>query len=287
MWEKASKDEKGLEAYFNKNKKKYYWDEPRYKGMVYHVKQNDDVKAVVFRVNSPGGSAYISEQIWRQVVELKKVKPVVVSMGNVAASGGYYISCDANKLIAEPNMLTGSIGIFGMIPCASGLASKIGVHPQSVSTNPEANFPSIFREMTPHQLGAMQSYVDRGYEKFVGRVAKGRHMKVERVKQIAEGRVWSAPSALKIGLVDSLAYLQDAIDWTASKAGVADKYEVAVYPEFKPTFWNMLASGGGTMRALAEYAMRPDATRMVEEYARKVINKNKVQAKMIPVKVRL
>lgn len=256
--------------------------------LIVKLADDENVKGMVLRVNSPGGSAFGSEQIGEALdYFMSKGKTLSVSMGDYAASGGYWISAGANRIFADPLTITGSIGIFGMIPCASGLASKIGVHPQTVSTNPEANFPNIFHEMTPHQLGAMQAYVDRGYEKFVGRVAKGRHMKVARVKQIAEGRVWSAPSAVKIGLVDSLAYLQDAIEWTASKAGIPDKYEVAVYPEFKPTFWNMVASGTGTMRALAEYAMRPDASRMVEEYARKVVKRNKVQAKMIPVKVRL
>ena len=165
------------------------------------LKNNDDVKAVVFRVNSPGGSAYISEQIWRQVVELKKVKPVVVSMGNVAASGGYYISCAANKIIAEPNTLTGSIGIFGMFPNASGLFGKLALTTDIVKTN-------TFSDQT-----------------FLSRCAEGRGMTTEAVNAIGQGRVWTGEQAKERGLVDELGGIELAISTAAGLADL-DQYSV-------------------------------------------------------------
>ena len=159
------------------------------------LKNNDDVKAVVFRVNSPGGSAYISEQIWRQVVELKKVKPVVVSMGNVAASGGYYISCAANKIIAEPNTLTGSIGIFGMFPNASGLFGKLALTTDIVKTNTFSDLGDLSRPMTESEKALIQGYVERGYQTFLSRCAEGRGMTTEAVNAIGQGRVWTGEQA--------------------------------------------------------------------------------------------
>ena len=185
-----------------------------------------DVKAVVLRVNSPGGSAYASEQIWHAVELLKKKKPVVVSMGGYAASGGYYISCGADYIISEPTTLTGSIGIFGMVPDASGLLEgKLGLHFDAVSTNKAYDLEPATGHLSPAAGAAMQAYVDRGYKLFISRVAAGRHMTVQRVNEIGQGRVWTGQQALALKLVDRLGTLDDAIVEAAKRAKLID-YEV-------------------------------------------------------------
>ncbi len=159
--------------------------------VIVRLAENENVKGMVLRVNSPGGSVFGSDQIGEALdYFMKKGKPLAVSMGDYAASGGYWISCCADKIFADPMTVTGSIGIYGLIPEFAGTLSKIGVSPQTVSTNPSADFPSGMKPMDERQLGVMQQYVDRGYDKFVSRVAKGRKMSKERVKAIAEGRVW-------------------------------------------------------------------------------------------------
>lgn len=193
------------------------------------VKDEKSVKAVVFRVNSPGGSAYGSEQIWHAIAELKKVKPVIVSMGDYAASGGYYISCVADSIIAQPNTLTGSIGIFGTIPNIEGLNNKIGLTHDGVKTNKMSDAISMNRAFTPDERNMMQSYVNRGYELFTKRCADGRGMKIDSIKAIAEGRVWTGEDALRIGLVDKLGGLSDAVKMAAGKAKLKN-YMVKDYP---------------------------------------------------------
>ena len=193
------------------------------------IADNDAIKAVVFRVNSPGGSAFASEQIWRAISELKKKKPVIVSMGDYAASGGYYISCNADYIFAQPNTLTGSIGIFGLIPNIQGLTKKIGVTFDGVKTNKHSDMITANRPFTPEERDLMQAYVNRGYETFVGHCAAGRNMPVDSIKKIAEGRVWTGEDALKIGLVDKLGNLQDAIDFAAQKVNLKD-YSIVNYP---------------------------------------------------------
>ncbi len=185
------------------------------------LKNNEEVKAVVFRVNSPGGSAFVSEQIWRQVVELKSVKPIVVSMGNVAASGGYYISCGANKIIAEPNTLTGSIGIFGIFPNVSGLLHKLALSTDIVKTNTFADLGDMSRPMTADEKTLLQGYVERGYETFLDRCAKGRGMTPEAVDAVGQGRVWTGQQALEKGLVDELGGIDTAIRTAAELAGLS------------------------------------------------------------------
>ncbi len=201
---------------------------------------DDDCKGLVLRVNSPGGSVFGSEQIWEALGYFKSTgKPLAVSMGDVAASGGYYISCNADRIFASPLTITGSIGIFGLIPEASGLLQKIGLSPQYVYTNPEGDFPDLTRPMTAGQAAAMQKAIERGYQEFVTRCAQGRRMKIETIKSIAEGRVWSAESALKIGLVDQIGELQDAIDWVAEKAKI-NNFGVDLYPDKESGFMQML-----------------------------------------------
>jgi protease-4 len=186
------------------------------------LKDDEQVKAVVLRVNSPGGSAYVSDQIWKQVVELKKVKPVVVSMGNVAASGGYYISCAADKIVAEANTLTGSIGIFGIFPNMSGLFEKLALTTDIVKTNEYADLGDISRPMTPDEMALIQSYVERGYDIFLTRCAEGRNKTKEEIDAIGQGRVWTGAQALELGLVDELGGIDRAIELAAEKANIVN-----------------------------------------------------------------
>lgn len=197
------------------------------------LRDDDGIKAVVLRVNSPGGSAFVSEQIWREVQLLRARKPVVVSMGGMAASGGYYISCGANRIWAEPTTLTGSIGIFGMVPDVSELLTeKLGLTFDVVKTNSLSDFGSLGRPFNDRECRIMQAHVQRGYEIFTNRVAGGRGLSQDSVNAIAEGRVWTGEQASRIGLVDCLGTLDEAILSAAELAGT-DRYVVGRYPERK------------------------------------------------------
>ena len=196
---------------------------------------DDDVKAVVIRVNSGGGSAFASEQMWHQIMELKKVKPVVVSMGGYAASGGYYMSVPANWIVAEPTTITGSIGIFGMFPDFSGLASeKLGIKFDEVKTNKNGTFGSTMRPLTPDEMRMLQVYIDRGYTTFKNRVAQGRNLTMAQVEAIAQGHVYTGEDALKIELVDELGGLDKAVKKAAQLAKIDNYYKVS-YPS--PVNW--------------------------------------------------
>lgn len=196
---------------------------------------DDDVKAVVIRVNSGGGSAFASEQMWHQIMELKKVKPVVVSMGGYAASGGYYMSVPANWIVAEPTTITGSIGIFGMFPDFSGLASeKLGIKFDEVKTNKNGTFGSTMRPLTPDEMRMLQVYIDRGYTTFKNRVAQGRNLTMAQVEAIAQGHVYTGEDALKIKLVDELGGLDKAVKKAAQLAKI-DNYHTVSYPS--PVNW--------------------------------------------------
>ncbi len=196
---------------------------------------DDNVKAVVLRVNSPGGSAYASEQIWRSVTQLKTKKPVVVSMGGYAASGGYYISCAANYIYSEPTTITGSIGIFGMFPDFSGLLTeKLGVKFDEVKTNKHAAFGTVARPFNAEELAMLDQYIGRGYELFRKRVADGRQQPVEKIEEIAQGRVWLGNDALGIKLVDAIGSLDDAVKKAAELAKLKE-YHATSYPE--PADW--------------------------------------------------
>ena len=222
---------------------------------------DDDVKAVVLRVNSGGGSAYASEQIWHAVKQLRERKPVVVSMGGMAASGGYYLSCAANYIYAEPTTLTGSIGIFGMFPDVSGLLTdKLGIKFDEVKTNRHSAFGTPARPFNAEEMGYLEAYIDRGYRLFLSRVAEGRKMTVAQVDSIAQGRVWLGTDALGIKLIDGLGSLGDAVEKAAALAKL-DAYHTHSYPA--PPSWMdqlMAASAGngsyldGQLRqALGEY----------------------------------
>ena len=192
---------------------------------------DDDVKAVVVRVNSPGGDAYASEQLWHQIVELRKRKPVVISMGDYAASGGYYMSCGANWIVAQPTTLTGSIGIFGVFPDLSGLVTeKLGVRFDEVKTNRNSAFGNIYaRPFNVEEIDILQEYINRGYSLFLKRVAQGRKMPVDEVDKIAQGRVWLGSDAMKRKLVDQLGGMSDAVKKAAQLAKLKD-YGVDEYP---------------------------------------------------------
>lgn len=203
---------------------------------------DDDIKAVVLRVNSGGGSAYASEQIWHQVMNIKAKKPIVVSMGDLAASGGYYISCAADYIYAEPTTLTGSIGIFGMFPNAGKLLNdKLGVHFSTVKTNAMSDFGDITRAFTPEERAMAQAYIDKGYDLFTRRCADGRKMQQNEIKAIGEGRIWTGAHAQKIGLVDELGSLNDAIE-KAKKLAKIDDATVMVYPAKTSTLESILGS---------------------------------------------
>ncbi|MDD4636595.1 MAG: signal peptide peptidase SppA [Bacteroidales bacterium] len=206
------------------------------------LKNNKRVKAVVLRVNSPGGSAYSSDQIWKEVRDLVCVKPVVVSMGDYAASGGYYISVHASCIVAQPTTITGSIGIFGMIPNVSGLTDKLGVTFDVVKTNRYADMPTITRPMTTEEKNIMQAYVERGYKTFLSCCAYGRHkLDPEQLERIAQGRVWSGVKALELGLVDELGGIETAINKASELSKVTD-YKVVGYPRKKDFFSRLVES---------------------------------------------
>ena len=203
------------------------------------LKDDNDVKAVVLRVNSPGGSAFASEQIWHAVKELKTKKPVIVSMGDYAASGGYYISCVADTIVAEPTTLTGSIGIFGIIPNVKGLTDKIGLSYDVVKTNKYADFGNIMRPFNEDERSLLQMMITEGYDTFVSRCAEGRHMTKEAIEKIAEGRVWTGETAKKLGLVDELGGIDKALNIAVAKAGI-EGYTIVSYPAKQDFFSSLL-----------------------------------------------
>ncbi|MDD3194671.1 MAG: signal peptide peptidase SppA [Paludibacter sp.] len=207
------------------------------------VIKDDMVKAVVLRVSSPGGSAYGSEQIWHALMNLKKEKPLIVSMGDYAASGGYYIAVPGDTVVAQPNTITGSIGIFGLIPNIEGLNNKLGLNYDGVKTNAMSDAPSVNRAFKPEERALMQAYVERGYELFVKRCADGRSKTTDEIKALAEGRVYTGEDALRLGLVDVLAGLDDAILIAAEKAGLSD-YNVKEFPA-KESFQTRLMKSFG------------------------------------------
>lgn len=208
------------------------------------LRENKDVKAVVLRVNSPGGSAYASEQIWREVSLLKEEKPIIVSMGDYAASGGYYISCAATQIVAEPTTLTGSIGIFGMFPDVSKLVNdKLDIHIDGVKTNQLSDIGIINRPFNPEEQALIQNMVNEGYELFTKRCADGRNIPIEELKKIAEGRVWTGAMAKELKLVDELGGLDKAIAIAADTANV-ENYTILSYPAKEDIFTSLLNING-------------------------------------------
>ena len=207
------------------------------------AREDDDVKAIVLRVNSPGGSALASELIWREIELTKAIKPVIVSMGNLAASGGYYIACNADKIIAEPNTITGSIGVFGTLPNAYEFMNDIGINAEQVTTNKNSVDYSFFEPMQDEQREIIKEGVVDIYELFTNRVATGRGMKQEAVHEIAQGRVWTGTDALNIGLVDELGGLDLALQ-RAAEAAKLDTYKTQELPIYEKDFEKMFESFG-------------------------------------------
>ena len=229
------------------------------------IQKDDDVKAVVLRVNSPGGSADASEQIWHGVQLLKeKGLPVVVSMGDYAASGGYYISCNADYIYAEPTTLTGSIGIYGVVPNWGKLRDKVGLDIDGVSTNAHSDLEvnMVYKGMNPEEQAMMQRMIERGYDLFTRRCAEGRHTTQDSVKAIGEGRVWLGKDAIGIGLVDCLGNIDDAIAKAVELAGL-EQYKTVYYPEKKDPMEELLKALDGSspeerlLREMQSFAKEP------------------------------
>lgn len=196
-------------------------------------REDENIFAVVLRVNSPGGSAYGAEQMWRAVERLKEKMPVIVSMGDYAASGGYYMSAGANRIFADEKTITGSIGVFSVIPNVKKLTDKLGVSYEEVSTNEKGGSLSLLRPLSPEEKQVLQVHVDEVYETFLKRCMDGREMSREAIAQVAEGRVWCGVDALSLGLVDEIGTLQDAIEYAAKLTKVEDNYGVDYYPRPK------------------------------------------------------
>ena len=243
------------------------------------LREDETIKAVVLRVNSPGGSAFGSEQIWREVTLLKEKKPVIVSMGDYAASGGYYISCAADCIVADPTTLTGSIGIFGMFPMVEDLMTdKLGLHFETVKTNRYADMGDMTRPFNDAERAALQNYINNGYKLFVQRCADGRGMSVEAIEKIAEGRVWTGSTAKELGLVDELGGLEKALEIAAQQAEV-ETYSVINYPGKSDIFTSLLENGkkdyidGKISETLGEYY---DYAKFIQSLK----NADRIQARM-------
>lgn len=251
------------------------------------AREDSSVKAVVLRVNSPGGSALASDVIWREVVLTREAKPVVVSMGDVAASGGYYIACGADVIVAEPNTITGSIGVFGLIPEAGTLMSdRLGITIDTVNTNKNAGIGSIFRPVSPLEAEVIQQGVEDVYLTFITRVADGRGMSIADVDSIGQGRVWAGTDALRIGLVDTLGSLDDAIAIAARKAKLGSDYRIRKLPVMKDPFEDFLkGKSEEASAALTEAFIVHQLSVFKEQYfvfrrSQVLLNSKGVQARM-------
>ncbi len=247
--------------------------------------KDDNVKAVVLRVNSPGGSAVASEQIWHALKQLKEKKPIVVSMGGYAASGGYMISAPASYIIAEPTTVTGSIGIFGLVPNFSELVTdKLGVTWDGVSTNKNTDYETnlVFAKENSEEIRQMQNYVDRGYETFLNIVADGRGMTRDEVHEIAQGRVWIATDALPIKLVDQLGSMDDAVKKAAELAGISGDYYTSNYPEKESWIENLLKSASEDKGTYLDGQLHETLGSLYEPImqARKDAQRNRLQVRL-------
>ena len=247
------------------------------------AREDDDVKAIVLRVNSPGGSALTSELIWREIEITKKTKPVVVSMGNYAASGGYYISANADRIFAEPNTITGSIGVFGMLPNMNQLGKNIGINAEQVKTHENASGYSVFEPMDENFKGFVLESIEKTYATFLKRVADGRKMTTEQVDAIAQGRVWTGVDAHKLGLVDEIGGLDAAIKY-AAKLGKTTSYRTENFPEYEKSFEDLLANFTGmamfkTKEQLLKEQLGEEGFQMLEQIKR-VKSRKGIQAIM-------
>ncbi|MDO6471363.1 signal peptide peptidase SppA [Maribacter sp. 1_MG-2023] len=221
------------------------------------AREDDKVKAIVLRVNSPGGSALTSDIIWREVALAKKVKPVIVSMGNVAASGGYYIAAGADKIFAEPTTITGSIGVFGTVPNMTELAGDIGINAEQVGTNKNAVKYSLFEPMQESFKNQVQESIEETYQTFLQRVSEGRNMTMAQVDSVAQGRVWSGTEALEVGLVDELGNLDDAIEAAADLASLSS-YGIKKFPKYKSGFERFMEDLEGASLQIKENLLKEE-----------------------------
>lgn len=251
------------------------------------IGEDEDTKAVVLRINSPGGSAFLSEQIWHQVRQLKAKVPVVVSMGDLAASGGYYIASAADAIVASPVTLTGSIGIFGIVPEASALAKRLGLSMDVVKTSPYADLELGgilgvgINGLSPEEKAVIQGMVERGYRTFLSRVAEGRKLSVDSVDHIGQGRVWLGAKAKELGLVDELGGLETAVRLAAKLAGVSNNYYVS-YGETSHSFWQQLlssSSSGGFVARMKDRLMT-DQERKLQQFLRQSFTYTGIQARL-------
>ena len=247
------------------------------------ARDDKDVKGIVLRVNSPGGSALTSELIWREIEITKKVKPVVVSMGNYAASGGYYIAANADRIFAEPNTITGSIGVFGMLPNMNQLCKNIGINAEQVKTHENASGYSVFEPIDENFKGFVLESIEKTYATFLKRVADGRKMTTEQVDAIAQGRVWTGVDAHKLGLVDEIGGLDAAIKY-AAKLGKTTSYRTENFPEYEKSFEDLLANFTGmamfkTKEQLLKEQLGEEGFQMLEQIKR-VKSRKGIQAMM-------
>ncbi|WP_405410545.1 signal peptide peptidase SppA [Maribacter sp. Asnod1-A12] len=219
------------------------------------AREDEDIKAIVLRVNSPGGSALTSDIIWREVALARKVKPVIVSMGNVAASGGYYIAAGADKIFAEPTTITGSIGVFGTVPNMTELADNVGINAEQVGTNKNAVDYSLFEPMQESFKNQIQESIEETYQTFLGRVSEGRNMTMAQVDSVAQGRVWSGTEALEVGLVDELGNLDDAINAAAEMAELS-AYGIKKFPKYKSGFERFMEDLEGASLQIKENVLK-------------------------------
>lgn len=253
------------------------------------ARNDNDVKAIVLRVNSPGGNALTSELIWREIEITKKVKPVVVSMGNYAASGGYYIAANANHIFAEPNTITGSIGVFGMLPNMNQLGKNIGINAEQVKTHANASGYSIFEPIDDNFKGYVLESIEKTYGTFLKRVADGRKMTIAQVDAIAQGRVWTGIDAQKLGLVDEIGGLEAAIKY-AAKLGKTTSYRTENFPEYEKDFEDLLANFTGiamfqTKEQLLKEQLGEEGFQMLEQIKR-VKSRKGIQA-MLPYELNI
>jgi protease-4 len=239
------------------------------------ARKDKNIKAIVLRIDSPGGNALTSDLIWREIELTKKVKPVVVSMGNLAASGGYYIACNANQIFAEPNTITGSIGVFGMLPNFNELTTKMGIHAEQVNTHDNAADYSLFRPMDEKFRAFTQQGVEKIYTTFVNRVAAGRKMSFEQVDAIAQGRVWSGSDAIKIGLVDKLGGMDEALAY-AAKLVKTKEYRTVNFPTYEKDFRDFLGDFGVPFMQSKETLLREE---IGEENYKVIEQMRKIQAR--------
>lgn len=253
------------------------------------AREDDDVKAIVLRVDSPGGNALTSELIWREIEITKKSKPVVVSMGNYAASGGYYIAANADRIFAEPNTITGSIGVFGMLPNMTQLGKNIGINAEQVKTHENASGYSVFEPIDENFKDFVLESIEKTYATFLKRVADGRKMKTEEVDAIAQGRVWTGVDAQKLGLVDEIGGLDDAIKY-AAKLGKTTSYRTENFPEYEKSFEDLLANFTGmamfkTKEQLLKEQLGQEGFQMLEQIKRLKSRKG-IQA-MMPYEIEI